>query len=343
MDVNAQPGGYPCRVDSVQSLYGMTVEKVTSIFENATSPKASSGFLIYLNNVVYIMLLRITGFAIMLLSVFGGFVLASGKLLALWQPPEIIIIVGAATGAFIISNPASVQRMTLVHLKYVLFKNKEFDKQFFMDLLALLFRLMDQQRRKGQSAIEDDIEAPDNSELFLGYPRILSHPRLLSFITDNFRITGMGNMATHALEGLMDHEIHTLGQDLGRPAKALQAVADACPGFGIVAAVMGIVVTMSSMGGPVELIGMKVAAALVGTFLGILLCYGVVGPLASAVEHTEKNEMLAFDCIKVALVTSQSGQPAIIAVDAGRRTLYKELRPTFAELETLVQATRETT
>lgn len=276
---------------------------------------------------------RLLGFLILFAGIFGGFVMASGRLLALWQPAEIIIIVSAAIGAFMISNPVVVQKITLIHLHYVLFKNHEFEKDFFLDLLKLLFRLIDLQRREGASAIENHIETPLDSDLFQRYPRITAHPRLLNFITDNFRVLGLGNMSMHELESLMDHEIHTLSEDLQRAGKALQSTADACPGFGIIAAVMGIVVTMGAMDGPIELIGTKIAAALVGTFVGILLCYGVIGPLASAVEHTAKNEMLAFDCIKVVLVSSLSGQPPMIAVDAGRRSLFKELRPTFNELE----------
>lgn len=284
------------------------------------------------------MMLRMAGFGIMIVCIFGGFVMAGGKLLALWQPPEIIIILGAAVGAFIVSNSPTVLKMTMTHLKYVLFKHKEFDKHFFMDLLALLFRLIDTRHRQGANAIEDDIEAPESSELFQTYQRILAHGRLVNFITDNLRITGMGSMPAHTFEGLMDNEIETLENDLKRPAKALQSVADACPGFGIVAAVMGIVVTMSAMDGPVELIGMKVAAALVGTFLGILLCYGLFGPLAAAMENTEQSELLAFECIKMTLMSSHSGQLPIIAVDSGRRLLFKELRPTFPEMEALLQS-----
>ena len=289
------------------------------------------------------MMLRMAGFSILIIGVFGGFVMAGGRLLSLWQPPEIIIIFGAAIGAFIISNSPTVQRMTITHLNYVLFRNKEFDKYFFLDLLALLFRLIDTRHRKGANAIEDDIEAPQSSELFKNYQRIMAHPRLVSFITDNLRITGMGNMAAHAFEGLMDSEIETLENDLKRPARALQNIADACPGFGIVAAVMGIVVTMGAMDGPIELIGMKVAAALVGTFLGILLCYGLFGPLASAVENTEQSELLAFECIKMTLLSSHSGQLPIIAVDSGRRLLFKELRPTFPEMESLLQSLKAST
>lgn len=288
------------------------------------------------------MLLRIAGFAIIFLGVFGGFVMAGGKLLALWQPPEIIIILGAVLGAFVVSNPVPVQKMTLTHLKYVLIKNKEFDKTFFMDLLVLMFRLVEIRHKKGVSAIEDDIEAPESSELFQSYQKIVVHQRLLYFITDNLRITSMGNMPGYAFEGLMENEIETLGNDLKRPARALQATADACPGFGIVAAVMGIVITMGSMDGPIELIGLKIAAALVGTFLGILLCYGVFGPLAAAVESTEQSEMLAFEFVKMTLLSSHSGQSPITAVDSGRRLLYKELRPTFSEMEAMLQTLRGT-
>ena len=286
-------------------------------------------------------MLRLAGFLVLILSVFGGFTMANGKLMALWQPAEIVIIVGAAVGAFMVANPSSVQKLVATHLHYVIVKQAGFEKDFFMELLQLEYQLFDLLRTKGAAGIEDHIENPENSEIFTAFPRIIAHKRLLHFITDNFRITGMTNITPHELEGLLEQEIHTLEADLKRPGDALQSIADACPGFGIVAAVMGIVITMQSMDGPIGEIGAHVAAALVGTFLGILLCYGIVGPLASAVSYTAQNECLAFDCVKSAMVSCQLGRPPILAVDAGRRVLYDELRPTFLELERWLRGSRE--
>ena len=278
-------------------------------------------------------MLRLFGFLVLVGSVLGGFLWEEGDLGTLWQPAEVLIIFGAALGAFMIANPVTIQIMTCTHLRYVMASQTEFGRAFYMDLLVLLYKLIDTQKKHGPLAIEEHIEEPGNSDIFTLYPRITTHRRLMHFITDNFRVTGMGNISVAELGSLMEREINTLADDLKRPAKALQTTADACPGFGIIAAVMGIVVTMEAVDGPIVEIGMKVAAALVGTFLGILLCYGVIGPLADAVEHTAHDEVLAFSCIKVALTSSLTGLPSIMAVDAGRRALYSELRPTFSELE----------
>ncbi|WP_281647184.1 flagellar motor stator protein MotA [Parendozoicomonas sp. Alg238-R29] len=285
-------------------------------------------------------MLKIVGFLVLFGSVIGGFVAASGKMLALWQPAEIVVIAGSAVGAFMVANPKSVQQQVLEHLKFAFIKKYDFDRDFYMDLLRMIFQLLEISRREGGNALEEHIETPENSAVFVAYPRISSHRRLLHYVTDNFRLTSLGNISSHDLESLMEQEVHTFGNDIKRSSKALQQTADACPGFGIVAAVLGIIITMQSIDGPVELIGVKVAAALTGTFFGIFLCYGILGPLASAIDHTAKNEVQAFECVKETLVASLSGRPPLMAVDAGRRVLWDEIRPSFFEMETWLKGER---
>ena len=278
-------------------------------------------------------MLRLFGFFVLFGSVVGGFVAASGKVLALWQPAELVVISGSAVGAFMVSNPKSVQVQMLTHLKFVFIAKYDFGREFYSDLLKMVFQLLEIARREGGNALEDHIETPEESTIFSVYPSVSSHQRLLHYVTDNLRVSSLGNISSHDLEHLMEQEVHTFENDLKRSSKALQQTADACPGFGIIAAVLGVIITMQSIDGPVELIGIKIAAALTGTFFGILLCYGILGPLASAIDHTAKNEVQAFECVKATLVASLAGRPPLMAVDAGRRVLLSEIRPTFFEME----------
>ncbi len=276
-------------------------------------------------------MLKLIGFLILFGGITGGFVAANGNLAALWQPAELAVIFFAAVGAFMVANPKSVQQQVTSHLRFGLKKRNEFDRSFYMDLLKLVFQLLEVSRQSAN--LEEHIEEPENSSIFSEYSRVVSHKKLLHYLTDNFRMTSLGNVSSHDLESIMEREVLTLRNDLKRSSHALQQTADACPGFGIIAAVLGIIITMQSIDGPVELIGMKVAAALTGTLFGILLCYGVLGPLASAIEHTTKNEVQAFECVKAILVASLSGRPPLMAVDIGRRVLLDEIRPSFFELE----------
>ena len=278
-------------------------------------------------------MLKLIGFLVLFGGIAGGFVAASGSLLTLWQPAELAIIFFAALGAFMVANPQSVQQQVLVHLRFVLIRYNDFDLNFYMDLLRLMFQLLETSRKEGGNALEEHIESPENSAIFMEYSRVVSHKRLLHYLTDNFRVTSLGNISPHELENIMEQEVYTFKDDLRRSSHALQQTAEACPGFGIIAAVLGIIITMQAIDGPVELIGVKIAAALTGTFFGILMCYGILGPLASAIEHTTKNEIQAFECVKAILVASLSGRPPLVAVDIGRRLLLDEVRPSFFEIE----------
>ena len=279
----------------------------------------------------------ILGSIIVLASVLGGYVLSHGEIAALWQPFEILIIGGAAFGAFIVSNPFHTVKTVFASLPSLLIGSK-FNKAMYIDLLSLLYDIFDKSRKQGVMSIEGDVDDPDGSEIFTRYPAILKMPAVIEFITDYLRIISTGNMASHELEGLMDLEIETRLTELEEPAHALQKVADALPGFGIVAAVLGIVITMGSLGGPPEMIGTHVAAALVGTFLGILLAYGFVGPMSTLMEHMVHAEVKALECIKVSILATMGGMAPQMAVEFGRKVLFFDVRPKFQELNDHVKS-----
>ncbi|MBL4608184.1 MAG: flagellar motor stator protein MotA, partial [Pseudomonadales bacterium] len=218
------------------------------------------------------------GAIIVISSILGGYVLSHGELIALWQPFELLIIGGGALGSFISSNPFKVIRGVFGRLPYLL-QGSRYTKALYMDVLALLYQLFNKWRREGLVGLEEDVDDPDTSPIFIAYPQITNDPRIMEFITDYLRIISSGNMSAHELESLMEADIETVFEEAELSSEAVTKVADALPGFGIVAAVLGIVITMKSLGGPPEELGVHVAAALVGTFLGILLAYGFVGPI----------------------------------------------------------------
>ena len=277
-------------------------------------------------------MLLIVGILIVLGSVAGGYVLSHGNLAALWQPYELLIIGGAAFGAFVISNPSKVVAQVFKSIPALL-KGSRYNKLLYMDLLSLLHDIFAKARKEGMMAIESDLEEPDKSELFNKYPTIAADHHILNFITDYLRLIVGGNMNPFELENLMDVEIETHHHEAEQPAQALTKVADALPGFGIVAAVLGIVITMGFINDSAEAIGAHVAAALVGTFLGILLAYGFVGPMATALEHRVAEEGKVYECIKVSLLATVNGYSPQIAVEFGRKVLFSTVRPGFQELE----------
>ncbi len=273
----------------------------------------------------------IIGFIIVFGSIVYGYTHASGRLLALWQPAEFIIILGAGFGAMVISNPPYVLKNILTRLKMMF--GKGYSENYYKSVLELMFELLEIIRKDGIKKLDDHIENPQNSSIFSKYPEAIRSNVLVSFITDNLRMMAMGKMNHHDLEAVLELELHTLEEDLNRPAKALGKVGEAMPGFGIVAAVLGIVVTMQSIGGDLALIGVKVAAALVGTFFGILMCYGVFEPLAAGVANLVKKEMMAMHMVSAILVSQAQGKPTLLALDAGRKVLHTEVKPSFAEME----------
>jgi chemotaxis protein MotA len=279
---------------------------------------------------------KIIGIIVVFASVLGGYVLSHGQIAALIQPYEVMIIGGAALGAFLQANPGYMTM--LVFKKSLKMFGTRFTHGYYLEVLGLVYEILNKSRREGMMAIEGDIEEPENSPIFAKYPGVLKDPRMIAFICDYLRIMSSGNMAPHELEGLFDMELLSMKEELEHPSHAVTGVADALPGFGIVAAVLGIVVTMASLGsGDKAAIGMHVGAALVGTFLGILAAYGFFGPLATCLAHDAKEEMNVYESIKASLVASASGVPPSLAVEFGRKVLYPAHRPSFSELEQAVR------
>ncbi len=278
-------------------------------------------------------MLQIIGSIVVLGCVLGGFVAEGGHILALWHPFEIVIIVGSALGAFLISNPMKVVKASFAGA-IALPKGAHYKREDYVTLLKLMYDILTKMRKEGVMAIEADLEKPENSALFKKYPRILADHHMVEFIADCLRLIVGGNLDPHELESLLEYELETHHKEALEPSHAVQKVADALPGFGIVAAVLGIVNTMAALdGASTNEIGEKVGAALVGTFLGILVAYGFVGPIASAMEHQAHEEGKAFEVVKMALVASVRGYPPQVAVEFARKLLFSEVRPTFNDLE----------
>ena len=277
--------------------------------------------------------IQIIGSVVVLLCVAGGFMLEGGKLLALWHPTEVLIIIGAAMGAFFTSNPVKVVKASFSEA-IALLKAPDYGRQSYVLLLKFLYQVFVKIRKEGLMAIESDLDAPDGGALFKEYPQLREDHHLREFITDCLRLMVGGNLNPHELESLLEQELETHYQEAHEPAIAVQKVADALPGFGIVAAVLGIVNTMASLdGADTATIGHKVGAALVGTFLGILVSYGFVGPIAAAMEHAANQKGKAFEVVKMALVSSVRGYVPAVSIEFARKLLHSDVRPTFGDLE----------
>jgi chemotaxis protein MotA len=242
------------------------------------------------------------------------------------------MIFGGALGAFVIGNDSKAIRLTWRSIPS-LFHGPRYTGTLYMSLMALMFEVLTKVRREGLMSLEDDIEAPQESALFARHRAILQDAHLLDFITDYLRLMVSGTMNAYQLENLMDNEIDTYKEDAEIPVQAIQKLADGMPAFGIVAAVMGVVHTMGSIGRPPAELGSLIAAALVGTFLGILLSYGLVAPLAGLLHRRHQEVVKALQCVKVTLLASMNGYAPTIAVEFGRKVISATERPTFAELE----------
>lgn len=279
----------------------------------------------------------IIGAVVILGCILGGYMMHGGVLIALVQPNEILIICGAAFGAMIISNPMSVT-IGVIKSTGSLFKPSKYNKALYLRLLNMMFELFNKVRRQGLIAIEADIEDPAASGIFSNYPELLNNHEAIEFISDYLRIMISGAMNPHEVEALIDQELEAHHQEMGLIPGAISKAADGLPGFGIVAAVLGIVVTMGKLGGPPEELGHSVAAALVGTLLGILFAYGFVGPSGAYMEHKNRDEARFYECIKVCFIATMNGHPPQIAVEFGRKVLSHDIRPSFKELEEACRA-----
>lgn len=286
-------------------------------------------------------MLVIVGYVIVLLSVFGGFALAGGHFAVMVAPVELLIIGGAALGAFIVSNNGKVLKATFKALPTV-FKGSKYSKALYMELMGLLYEILTKVRKEGLMSIERDVDAPQESPMFNKYPAIAKDPYLVEFITDYLRLMVSGNLNPLEIENLMDNEIETHHHEALVPANAIQAVGDGLPAFGIVAAVLGVVKTMASVGASPAVLGQMIAGALVGTFLGILLAYGFVSPLAQLAQQKVDEITKELQCVKATLLASVQGYAPAIALEFGRKVLYSTERPGFSELEGHVKGKKAT-
>ncbi|KAA8996694.1 flagellar motor stator protein MotA [Affinibrenneria salicis] len=277
-------------------------------------------------------MLVILGYIVIVGSILGGYLMVGGHLGALYQPSELLIIGGAAIGAFIVGNNGKAIKATLRAFP-ILFRGSRYNRVLYMDLMALLFRLMAKSRQQGMLSLESDIDSPKESEIFSSYPRLLADDHAIEFITDYLRLMVSGNMNAFEIETLMDEEIETVEHECEQPAGSLTMVGDALPAFGIVAAVMGVVHSLAFVDRPAAELGMMIAHAMVGTFLGILMAYGFVSPLATLLRQKNAEKIKLLQCIKVTLLSSLNGYAPQIAVEFGRKTLYSSERPSFSELE----------
>ncbi len=280
----------------------------------------------------------IIGWVVVLGCVFGVFAAHGGNLGVILHalPAEMATIGGATLGAFLVNNQMPVIKATISGAMSC-FKGSKHTKARYMELLALLYDILQKARKEGLMAIEKDVEEPQSSPLFQKYPTVGADHHVTEFITDYLRMMVSGNLNAHEIESLMDSEIETHHQEAHAPVAAIQRVAGALPAFGIVAAVLGVVNTMGSVGQPPAVLGAMIGSALVGTFLGILLAYAFAEPLAGLLEQKVEEGSKELQCIKTTLLASMQGYAPQVAIEFGRKVLTSTTRPTFAELESHVK------
>jgi chemotaxis protein MotA len=281
-------------------------------------------------------MLLIVGLIVVLASVVGGYLMAGGDLLVLNQPSEFIVIGGAAIGSLIVSTPSSVLKNTIAQIRGVM--GNGFTKADYVDLLSLLYLVFKQVQQSGVMSLETHFEDPSKSPILSRYPKFLGHHEAVDFLADSAKVIIVGGIAAHDLEALMDEDLQVHHHEALRPSAALSKIGDALPGLGIVAAVLGVVITMGHIDGPVEEIGHHVGAALIGTFLGILLSYGVVQPISQSLEQRVGEDQYYCLCIKAGLLAVYKGNPPAIAVEFARRVLPHSVRPSFNETEQFCRA-----
>ena len=285
-------------------------------------------------------MLVVFGYLVVIGSVFGGYALMGGNFGVLFQPVELLMIGGAALGAFLASNSGKTIKATLRELPLV-FRTSTYTRKHYMDLLALLYLLLAKARKDGMMKLESDVDDPAKSEIFSRYPGILADAGVMEFLCDYLRLVIGGNTDAFEIEALMDHDIETIEHEAEIPAHSIAAVGDALPALGIVAAVMGVVNALGSANLPPEVMGALIAHAMVGTFLGVLLAYGFVSPLAARMQLSVTEEMKMFQCAKVILLANLHGYAPQLAVEFGRKILYSTVRPTFTELDDHVREVKK--
>jgi chemotaxis protein MotA len=274
----------------------------------------------------------IAGILIVLGAVIGGYLMEGGRLEVLIQPAELVIIGGAAVGTVLIANPLALLKKMLGGLLGIL-KGSPYTKDAYLEALKMMNTLFVSARKHGATKLESDIEEPEKSDVFAQFPVFMKNHHAVEFVCDTLRMSISGGVEPFTLDQMMETDIDVHHQEEQRPIGALNAVGDSLPGLGIVAAVLGVVITMGSLGGPPEEIGHKVGAALVGTFLGILLCYGFVGPLAANMAKISDAEGQYYGVLRVGVISYIKGLAPILAVETARRAIPHDVRPTFKEME----------
>jgi chemotaxis protein MotA len=276
----------------------------------------------------------IIGWLVALGCIFGAFIIHGGNIGVILKalPTEMMAILGGAIGAFVVNNQTKVLKATVGAIAGC-FKGSKYTKARYMELLALLYDILQKARKEGLMSIEKDVEEPHSSPIFQKYPNIGNDHHVVEFVTDYLRMMVSGNLNAHEIESLMDSEIETHHHEAHAPAAAVARLAGALPAFGIVAAVLGVVNTMGSVGQPPAVLGGMIGSALVGTFLGILLAYAFAEPLAGLMEQKVDEGTKELQCVKTTLLASMQGYAPQVAVEFGRKVLYSTERPTFSELE----------
>jgi chemotaxis protein MotA len=274
----------------------------------------------------------IVGILLVFAAVIGGFLMEKGHMSVLVQPAELLIIVGAATGTLLTANPVHIIKGVLGGLAGVL-KGSPYAKQRYLSALKMMFQFLNKVRKEGLLSVEMDVEKPSASSIFKNYPEFLADHHACDFVCDTLRMAITGGVEPFDMDQMMELDMEVHHHEATQPVSALSTVADALPGLGIVAAVLGVVITMGALGGPPEAIGEKVAAALVGTFLGILLCYGVAGPLSSNMSKTADEHDAYLHVLRVLLLSFLKGSAPMIAIEMARRAVPARVRPSFDEME----------
>jgi len=274
----------------------------------------------------------IIGIVVVFGAVVAGFLMEKGNLLVLIQPSEMITIGGAAIGTLLIANPIHIIKAMIAGVLGVLGGSK-FGKPRYLESLKMMYELFNKVRKDGLIKVEDDVEKPGESEIFKKYPLFLKDHHVKDFVCDTLRMAITGGVEPFDMDQMMELDMEVAHHETLQPIQALSTVADALPGLGIVAAVLGVVITMGALGGPPEEIGKKVAAALVGTFLGILMCYGVVGPVAASMTKGADEENSYLHVLRVIILSFLKGAAPILAIETGRRAIPEHVRPGFNEME----------
>ena len=277
-------------------------------------------------------MVALIGILVVVGAIGAGYVMENGKLLVLLQPAELVIILGAAVGTVLIANPPATLKRMLRALLSVFGRDRR-DTAFYLENLKMLNELFAQARKFGMAKLEADVDDPATSPVFSKYPRFLKDPHMLAFVCDTLRTYISGGVDPYELDQMMEIDMEVHHAETHEPVAALTMTADSLPGLGIVAAVLGVVITMGALGGPPEEIGRKVAAALVGTFLGILMCYGFLGPVAARLGRFNTSQARHFHVMRVGIIAFAKGAAPILAVEFARRAIPSAVRPTFQQME----------